>query len=252
MKICTFNVNSIRSRLEIVQNLVKEYEIDILCMQEIKVENDKFPQIDDEFECLIHGQKRLNGVAICSKIPIEKYQKGFDGEREEARFLYALIDDLHIINVYVPLGDNYGERFEYKMFFYEKLIEFLKKFDLTKDKVILCGDLNVAYSDIDVWDKELWEGEVTFLPEEKAMISSILSLGFVDIIREYYKDERVYTFYDYRGAKVYKNEGLRLDYFMISPALKEEVENIEILTSIRRKRKPTPSDHVPVILTLRG
>jgi len=250
LRICTFNVNSIRSRLEIVQNLIKEYEIDILCMQEIKVEEDKFPKIDKEYECVIHGQKKLNGVAICSKLPIEKYQKGFEGELEEARFVYSLIDDMHIINVYVPLGDNYGERFEYKIYFYNKLFEFLKKFDLKNDRIILCGDMNVAYSDLDVWDPEIWEGEVTFLPEEKAMINNILNLGFVDIIREFYKNERVYTFYDYRGAKVYKNEGMRLDYMFLSPKLAKDVKNVAILTSIRRKRKPTPSDHVPVIVEL--
>ncbi|WP_456480236.1 exodeoxyribonuclease III [Nautilia sp.] len=250
MRICTFNVNSIRSRLEIVQNLIAQYGIDILCMQEIKVEEEKFPKIDDGFECIVHGQKKLNGVAVCSRLPIEKYQKGFEGELEEARFIYSLIDDIHIINVYVPLGDNYGERFEYKMYFYNKLFEFLKKFDLKKDKVILCGDMNVAYSDLDVWDPEIWEGEVTFLPEEKAMINRLLNMGFVDVIRKFYGDEKVYTFYDYRGAKVYKNEGMRLDYIFLSSALAGNVKDLKILTSLRRKRKPTPSDHVPVVLEL--
>jgi exodeoxyribonuclease-3 len=251
MKICTFNVNSIRSRLEIVKSLVDEKEIDILCMQEIKVENDKFPKINDDFTCIVHGQKKLNGVAICSKLPIDKFQIGFEGEFEEARFIYALIDDIHIINVYVPLGDNYGERFEYKMYFYEKLFEFLEKFDLKKDRVILLGDMNVAFSDLDVWDASVWEGEVTFLPEEKAIINRLLNMGFIDIIRKMHENEKVFTFYDYRGAKVYKNEGLRLDYIFISKLLLKEVVDLEILTSIRKKRKPTPSDHVPVILELR-
>ena len=251
MKICTFNVNSIRSRLEIVKNLVDEKEIDILCMQEIKVEKDKFPKINDDFTCIVHGQKKLNGVAICSKLPIEKALTGFEGELEEARFVYSLIDDIHIINVYVPLGDNYGERFEYKMYFYEKLFEFLEKFDLGKDRVILLGDMNVAFTDLDVWDVNVWEGEVTFLPEEKAMINRLLNMGFVDIIRKMHENEKVFTFYDYRGAKVYKNEGLRLDYIFISKPLVKDVIDLEILTSIRRKRKPTPSDHVPVILELR-
>jgi len=250
MRICTFNVNSIRSRLEIVQNLLKEHDIDVMCMQEIKVENDKFPKIDEEYECVIHGQKRLNGVATCSRLPIDDYKRGFEGEKEEARFVYTLIDDIHLINVYVPLGDNYSERFEYKMFFYEKLFEFLQKFDLEKDNVVLCGDMNVAYSDLDVWDPEIWEGEVTFLPEEKAMINRLLNMGFVDIIREFHPDEKVYTFYDYRGAKVYKNEGLRLDYFLLSKPAAKRVSSLEILTSVRRKRKPTPSDHVPVIIEL--
>ncbi len=221
-------------------------------MQEIKVENDKFPKIDSNYHCVVHGQKRLNGVATCSRFPITSYQIGFSGERDESRFIYTIIDDIHIINVYVPLGDNYSYRFEYKMFFYKELLNFLSKFNLKKDKVILCGDMNVAYSNLDVWDEKEWEGKVVFLPEEKAMINNILNLGFIDIIREFYKNERIYTFYDYRGAKVYKNEGLRLDYIFISPNLIESVVDIEILTKIRRKRKPTPSDHVPVILELKG
>lgn len=251
MRICTFNVNSVRSRLEIVQDLIKEHNIDILCMQEIKVQNDRFPEIDKDFECIIHGQKRLNGVATCSRIPVERFQTGFEGEKGESRFVYTLIDDLHIINVYVPLGDNYGERFEYKMFFYTKLIEFLKQFDLKKDKVLLCGDMNVMYNEMDVWDADLWEGRVTFLPEEKAMINTILNLGFTDIIRSVNKNEKVYTFYDYRGAKVYKNEGMRLDYFLLSPLLTDSVKEVEILTSLRRRKTPTPSDHVPVILDIK-
>lgn len=250
MRICSFNVNSIRSRLEIVKNLIKEYYIDIMCMQEIKTINENFPVIDEEFNCIVHGQKKLNGVAICSKLPIEEYQKGFEGEKEEARFIYALIDDIHIINVYVPLGDNYGERFNYKLFFYEKLFEFLKRFSLEKDKVLLCGDMNVAVSELDVWDKDIWEGEVTFLPEERAMINRLYEMGFVDIMREFYKDEKIFTFYDYRGGKVYKNEGLRLDYFLLSPPLAKEVKKVELLTKVRRKRKPTPSDHVPIIIEI--
>ena len=137
------------------------------------------------------------------------------------------------------------------MYFYEKLFEFLEKFDLEKDRVILLGDMNVAFSDLDVWDASVWEGEVTFLPEEKAIINRLLNMGFIDIIRKMHENEKVFTFYDYRGAKVYKNEGLRLDYIFISKPLIKEVVDLEILTSIRRKRKPTPSDHVPVILELR-
>jgi len=247
MRICTFNVNSIRSRLEIVQNLVDEYNIDVLCMQEIKVENKDFPLIDKDFECVIHGQKRLHGVATCSKFPIEDKEVGFDGELSEPRFVYTLINGVHIINIYAPLGDNYGERFEYKLYFYDKLFEWLKRFDLKKDKVLICGDFNISHTELDVWDEVIWEGEVTHLPEEKAIMSKFLDIGFIDLIREVYKDEKVFTFYDYRGAAVYKNQGLRLDYILVTPTLFEKFENIEILTSVRRKRKPTPSDHVPVI-----
>ncbi len=247
MRICTFNVNSIRSRLEIVQNLIDEEHIDVLCMQEIKVENKDFPLINKDFECVIHGQKRLHGVATCSKYPIEKKETGFDGELNEPRFVYTFINGVHIINIYAPLGDNYGERFEYKIYFYNRLFEWLNRFDLNKGKVLICGDFNISHTSLDVWDEEIWDGEVTHLPEEKAILSKFLDIGFIDVIRKTHPDEKVFTFYDYRGAAVYKNEGLRLDYILVTKALYNKFENVEILTKIRRKRKPTPSDHVPVI-----
>jgi len=247
MRICTFNVNSIRSRLEIVQNLINDYDIDVLCMQEIKVENEKFPKIDDDFECIIHGQKRLHGVATCSKYPIDEAQKGFEGELNEPRFIYTFINEVHIINIYAPLGDVYGEKFNYKIYFYEKLFEFLKRFDLNNDKVLICGDFNISHTSLDVWDEEVWEGAVTHLPEERAILSKFLDIGFIDVLRESYPDEKIFSFYDYRGGAVYKNEGLRLDYILVTKSLFESFKNIEVLTKIRRKRKPTPSDHVPIV-----
>ncbi len=247
MKICTFNVNSIRSRLEIVQNLIEEQNLDILCMQEIKVENKDFPLINSDIQCIIHGQKKLHGVAICSKYPIDESQKGFEGELNEPRFIYTFINGVHIINIYAPLGDNYGDKFEYKIYFYNKLFEFLKRFDLKSDKVLICGDFNISHTELDVWDEEIWQGEVTHLPEEKAILSKFLDIGFIDLIREVYPNKKIFTFYDYRGAKVYKDEGLRLDYILVTKELFKYFKNIEVLTAIRRKRKPTPSDHVPVV-----
>ena len=247
MKICTFNVNSIRSRLEIVQNLINDYKIDILCMQEIKVENKDFPIINPDMHCIIHGQKRLHGVATCSKYPIDDYQKGFEGEVNEPRFIYTSINGVHIIDIYAPLGDNYGEKFEYKIYFYNKLFEFLKRFDLEKQKVLICGDFNISHTELDVWDEEVWQGEVTHLPEERAILSKFLDIGFIDIIRKVYPNEKIFTFYDYRGAKVYKNEGLRLDYILVTKELFKYFKNVDVLTEIRRKKNPTPSDHVPVV-----
>jgi exodeoxyribonuclease-3 len=246
MKLCTFNVNSIRQREEIVKNIINEYNVDVICMQEIKTEEDNFPKFDN-MHCIIHGQKKLNGVATCSIFEIENYQKGFEGELSEARFIYTLINNIHIINIYAPLGDNYGERFEYKIYFYNKLFEFLKRFDLNKQKVLICGDFNISHTSLDVWDEEIWDGEVTHLPEERAILSKFLDSGFIDVIRKKHPQKKVFSFYDYRGAAVYKNEGLRLDYILVSEPLFEKFKDVEILTEIRRKRKPTPSDHVPII-----
>jgi len=244
MRICSFNVNSIRSRLEIVKNLIKDFNIDIICMQEIKVENDKFPKLFDDIFCVVNGQKRFNGVATCSFYPIDEYEVGWD----EARFIYTKIASLNIINIYAPLGDLYDKRFEYKMEFYKKLMEYLKKY--VNEDTIICGDFNISHTHLDVWDEELWEGEVTHLKEEQEIFTQILELGYIDVIREFYPNEKIFTFYDYREGRVYKNEGLRLDYFLVSKSLINRVKGVEILTKIRRKRKPTPSDHVPIILEL--
>jgi exodeoxyribonuclease-3 len=246
LRICTFNVNSIRQREEIVKNIINEHNVDVMCMQEIKTEEDNFPKFD-HLHCIVHGQKKLNGVATCSVFEIENHQKGFDGELSEARFIYTLINNIHIINIYAPLGDNYGERFEYKIYFYNKLFEFLKRFDLNKQKILICGDFNISHTSLDVWDEEIWNGEVTHLPEERALLSKFLDNGFIDVIRKKHPNEKVFSFYDYRGAAVYKNEGLRLDYILVSIPLFEKFKDVEILTEIRRKRKPTPSDHVPII-----
>ncbi|NPA10886.1 MAG: exodeoxyribonuclease III [Epsilonproteobacteria bacterium] len=251
MRICTFNVNSVRARLEIVQKLVCERDIDVFCMQEIKTPNENFPLFCAEYECIVHGQKKLNGVAVCSKYPIEDKQVGFEGERDESRFIYALINEVHIINIYAPLGDKYGSRYEYKLFFYEKLFEFLRRFDLQKDKLIICGDFNISHTELDVWDESVWAGEVTHLPEERAIFTKFLDMGLIDVVREVYKDEKVFSFYDYRGGAVYKNQGLRLDYFLVTKPMFERLEGVEILTEVRRKRKPTPSDHVPLIAEFR-
>ena len=230
-----------------VEELLFYRDIDIACFQEIKVVDEKFPQFPP-FQCLVHGQKQYNGVAICSRLPIGKYQLGFEGEKGESRFIYAQIDKFHIINVYAPLGDQYGERFQYKMEFYQKLEEFIEsRFDLNHDYVVLCGDLNIAHREIDVWDPNEWEGKVTFLPEERKELDRLLGMGFIDVVRAA-TSKPIFTFYDYRGGAVYKNHGLRLDYVLISKPLLSKTKSIELLLNVRKRREPKPSDHVPLIV----
>jgi len=127
------------------------------------------------------------------------------------------------------------------------LIYLLKRFDLSKDRVLICGDFNISHTALDVWDEEVWQGEVTHLPEERAILSKFLDLGFIDTIRNFYPNEKIFTFYDYRNAAVDKNKGLRLDYILVTKELFKKIKDIEVLTSVRKKRTPTPSDHVPVV-----
>jgi exodeoxyribonuclease-3 len=254
MRVLTFNVNSIRARKEIVRDLFYYKSIDVACLQEIKTTEEEFPQIHPEYHCYIHGQKQYNGVATCvrSRIEVGQVQKGFPGEMGESRFIYTQIGKWHLINIYAPLGDKYGERFHYKIKFYRQLREFVSQnFNLHKDLVVLCGDLNIAHQAIDVWDPQKWEGKVVFLPEERIEFDKLLGLGFVDILR-YSTNRQIFTFYDYRGGAVYKGEGLRLDYFLVSKPVVKLTKGIEVLLNVRKRKKPTPSDHVPLIVEFRN
>jgi len=247
MRVLTFNVNSIRSRQKVVEELLFYRDIDVACLQEIKVVEEKFPQFPP-FQCLVNGQKQYNGVAVCSRLPIEKFQIGFEGEQGESRFIYTQIGNYHIINIYAPLGDLYQKRFKYKMEFYRQLEKFIEqRFDLRRDFVILCGDLNIAHREVDVWNSEEWKGKVTFLPEERKEMDRLLEMGFIDVVRSA-TPKPIFTFYDYRGGAVYKNHGLRLDYVLISTPLLPKTHSIELLLNVRKRRDPKPSDHVPLIV----
>ncbi|MEO1942409.1 MAG: exodeoxyribonuclease III [Campylobacterales bacterium] len=252
MKLLTFNVNSIRAREKVVRDLFYYKSIDIACLQEIKVVNEQFPKIHPEYLCLVHGQKQYHGVATCYRrlLKLEDSQIGFPGEEGESRFVYSKIEGWHIINIYAPLGDKYGPRFKYKMRFYDQLREFLQKFDLERERVVLCGDFNIAYTEKDVWDPAKWEGEPVFLPEEREQFRRLLEMGFTDIIR-LATNASIFTFYDYREGAVYAGQGLRLDYVLVSKPVVNLTKGIKVLLNLRKRRKPTPSDHVPIVVEFR-
>ena len=236
MKIATFNINSINKRYEIVQNWIISENIDIICMQELK-SNKTFSF--ENYECAITNQKQFNGVATCSSYPIEKSKILYP-----ARAIYTKIQNLHIINIYAILGDLYSEKFEAKIDFYNKLINFISNFDLTKEKVILLGDFNIIHKNIDVFDRNKWEGHVTFLPEEREIMNKLLSLGLCDSFRELYPNKQEFSFFDYRDKNF--NRGLRLDYILVSKPILNKINDIYIDLSPRHL--PTPSDHTPVVM----
>ena len=238
MKIATFNINSINKRQELVQTWANSNNIDIICMQELKTLN---PFSIQNYECKKNAQKRFNGVSTCSIYPILEYKSDLV---DEARFLYTKINDLHIINIYAPLGDLYGERFEYKLKFYSKLISFLKNFNLQKEKLILLGDFNIIHKNIDVFDANKWEGHITFLPEEREIFNQLLNLGLYDTFRELYPNKKEFSFFDYRD-KGFKR-GLRLDYILTTKPILNNVNDIYI--DINPRLAPTPSDHTPVVM----
>ncbi len=254
MKIATFNVNSINARLQLVKRwLMEKNPVDVLCMQEIKCEEERFPFKDFEelgYECAVFGQKAYNGVAICSKLGFEEVQKGFGDPfwDEQKRFLYAKIKGVDICNVYAPHGDLDGEKHVYKLQFFKKLKEWIQeRFDLASHKVAVVGDLNVARDEIDVWEPELLAGTIGFMDDEREALKDLLSIGLVDLFRQCHPDMRQFTWWDYKNAAVWRDEGMRIDYILASEPLRKVCKEVYVDMWPRRRRSPTPSDHAPVV-----
>lgn len=254
MKIATFNVNSIRARKDlIIRWLTEKIELDVLCIQELKCEEKDFPFKDFEnigYRCEVFGQKAYNGVAICSKLEFEEAKKGFGDDfwDKEKRFIQAKIAGVNILNVYAPHGDIEGERHIYKLNFFKYLKEYIdKNFDLKKDKVLVVGDMNVARSDIDVWEPELLRGTIGFMDDEREAFEDFLSVGLIDLYRKFHPDSHGFTWWDYRNAAVWRDEGMRIDYILSSPPIEKLCKSIDVDMWTRRRRSPTPSDHAPLV-----
>ncbi len=252
--ICTFNVNSIRSRIDLVIRWLNEKrKIDIVCLQEIKCEPERFPF--DRFEsagynCVVNGQKRLNGVAICSKFPVSSVKTVFGSDvlDLQKRLIEVKIDDMVILNCYIPRGGLEGEeRYNYKMEFFDALKSYTKILLGQEKKVVLVGDFNVALTDLDVYDPKAFEGTVGFLPEEKRKMRELLESGLQDCYRKKHPKNRSFTWWDYRNAGIWRDEGMRIDYILANDTMCKECTSVEVDLWTRRRRSPTPSDHAPVV-----
>jgi exodeoxyribonuclease-3 len=262
MKICTFNVNSIKARKDLVIEWLnhRNNDIDVLCFQEIKVEDKNFPY--EDFKKLgyvyqdISGQKGYNGVATLSKLEISHYQKGLNHEYFDVQ-KRVLIDkitekEIFVINTYAPHGDlRGGEKYYYKLDWYKHFINFLKEnFDFENQKIILLGDLNIALEDIDVYDPVLLTDSIGTMPEERELLRQLLNLGLIDTFRYLYPNKQQFTWWDYIGGAIWRNEGMRIDYILVSKPLLQYIKDVEVDLWPRRRRSPKPSDHAPVILDL--
>ncbi len=258
MKICTFNVNSIRVRKDLILAWLKHRneDIDILCFQELKALDTQFPYEDFEnmgFQCEVFGQKAYNGVAICSKKPFKDVQKGLGDAiwDEQKRFIAATIDGIRILNIYAPHGDLLGkEKFDYKQGWYKELISNLDNNFSPTEPMILVGDFNVAREDRDVYDAEALKGSIGTLPEERERFEELLKWGFIDVFRFKYPDKIQFTWWDYIGGAIWKDQGMRIDYILSTESLVRTVDAVDIDLWPRKKREPKPSDHAPLIATL--
>ncbi|MGQ9672796.1 MAG: exodeoxyribonuclease III [Candidatus Aminicenantales bacterium] len=258
MKICSWNVNSIKARQDLVREWLthRGHDIDVLCLQELKTEDAGFPTETFEkldYQCYVFGQKAYNGVAILTKIEPEKVEKGFAHPiwDEEKRFLRVRIQGIHLLNVYAPHGDVRGtEKFIYKLKWYQNLLAFLENNFRPGEPLLLVGDFNVAHKDIDVYSPVALADMIGTMPEERAALERLLEWGLIDAFRRLYPEKKQFTWWDYIGGAIWKDQGMRLDYILATASVFKKIKNVEVDLWPRKRQKPTPSDHAPVIVQL--
>lgn len=246
-------MNSIRARLDAVLGWLEAEQPDVLCMQETKVEDDEFPS--DEMQMLgyavaMAGQPNYNGVAIASRLPMKDIQIGLLGASEDAdkRLITASVNGMRVMSAYIPNGKTVSSpSFPEKLQWLANLRRTLAEREQGRD-VYLGGDFNIATDERDVYDPEAFRGKVHFHPDERRELEELKKLGFVDAFRKF--DERAgqYSWWDYRGGGLRKNEGLRIDYAFLSPGLAARCKGCRMDKEPRHRDKP--SDHIPVIVEL--
>lgn len=263
MKIATFNVNGVRSRLHQIQALIDKYSPDLIALQETKCLDNAFPIKDINqmgYHAETYGQKGYHGVAILSKETPKKVQKGFDTDDDNAqkRFLsleYNFVGSkkITLMNGYFPQGESrsHPEKFPAKEKFYADLLSLLNEKYKTSDNLLIVGDMNVAPTDLDIGIGEqnmkrwLRTGKCSFLPEEREWIGKILDWGTYDIFREKYPESTKLSWFDYRTDGFSSNHGLRIDLLLGSKSVLDHCIGVEIDHEIRGMEKP--SDHCPII-----
>jgi len=258
IRVCTFNLNSIRARKDLVTEWLnhRNNDLDILCFQETKVVDEDFPY--DNFErlgygCKVYGQKSYNGVAICSRFPLGNVSRGFDDDYwdDQKRIICARVEGIDLIDVYAPHGDLRGtDKYHQKLKWYNKLLSFLKENYSSEEKLMVMGDFNVARADLDVFDPEATKDGIGTLSEERDALQQILDWGLIDSYRYVYPEKQQFTWWDYIGGAIWRNEGMRIDYVLCTRPLLEGIEGVEVDLWPRMRRTPKPSDHAPVIVEL--
>lgn len=257
MRIASWNVNSIRARLEHLTTWLRAAHPDVVCIQETKVEDARFPEevlSDAGYRTVFFGQRTYNGVAIAARrgMSVDEVKYNLDGDDADAprRVLGATIDGVRVVNVYVPNGQAVGtQAFAYKLAWMARLCAELAAHASPAEPLLLCGDFNVAPEPIDVHDPVRWDGKVLFHPEERAALRRIVEWGLIDGFRAHHPEEVAYTWWDYRLASFRRNHGLRIDHALLTPALAARVSDVWIDRSPRELERP--SDHAPLVIDVR-
>lgn len=253
MKIATWNINGISSRLEHVVKWCQSASPDVLCLQETKCVDAKFPLSRlrsigyEHIEAF--GEKAYNGVAILSRLPLSDVTRGFPRDTRDAprRMIAATIKGIRVVNVYIPHGTKLGsDKFKFKLEWIARLRKYFDKNLSTRDAVLLCGDLNVAAHETDVWNPRLWNGKLHFTKSEREALLNLKKWGLVDCLRQMTDEPGEFTWWDnFRESSFQKNRGLRIDHIWASPPLSDNC--IDCWIDRTPRAWPKPSDHAPVI-----
>lgn len=258
MKITTWNINGIRARIEGALAYVREARPDVLCLQEIKCVDEGFPGeafADLGYNIATHGQKGFNGVALLSLHPLEDVERGLPGNDDDAqaRYIEATVTagqvSARVASIYLPNGNPVGtEKFPYKLAWMERLEDRARALLASEMPVILAGDFNVIPDAIDAKRPEAWRNDALFQPESRAAFHALGNLGYLDAVRACHPDPGHYTFWDYQAGAWQKDDGIRIDFQLLSPQAADRLTSAGIDRFTRSWEKP--SDHVPVWVTL--
>lgn len=253
MKLATWNVNSLKVRLPQVLQWLADNPVDVLCLQETKTTDDKFPVEAIEaagYQVVFSGQKTYNGVAILSRHPITDVLKNNPlFEDEQQRIIAATIDGVRVVCAYVPNGQSVeSDKYQYKLKWLTAFHQWLKEELQTHDKLAVLGDYNIAPEDRDVHDPVLWQGQVLVSDLERKALQRLIDLGLKDAFRLFEQAEKLFSWWDYRQMAFRRNMGMRIDHILLSAPLAARCTEC-VIDKLPRKWEQ-PSDHTPVVATI--
>ena len=258
MRIATWNVNSVRQRIDHLLRYLRDQQPDVLCLQEIKCLDEAFPRLEVEaagYNVASHGQKTFNGVAILSKRPIEVV-RGLPGDDTDAqaRYIEAIVPHaggiVRVASIYLPNGNPPGtEKYAYKLAWMDRLIAHAKTLLRHEEPLVLAGDFNVIPEPRDAKDPSAWTGDALFLPQTRERFRTLLNLGLTDALRATSDAPGLFTFWDYTAGAWQKNFGIRIDHLLLSPQAADRLQSATIDRFMRGADKP--SDHTPIRIELR-
>lgn len=257
MKVATWNVNSIRTRLQIVKDWLQKHQVDVLCLQETKVQDHDFPRSPFEdlgYNVYISGQKSYNGVALVSLNPLIDVSCGFSpimGDvgvlDEQKRVISGIANGVRIVNLYVPNGSAIAsDKYEYKLVWLKMLGQYLQKLQTQAAEICVCGDFNIALEDKDIYTTKARDLHIMSSPIERAALKEILALGFQDAFRKFTDEPGQYSWWDYRSGGFSRNRGWRIDHHYLTEKLYQQA--VKCWIDVEPRKLEQPSDHAPVVV----